>query len=439
MNDFKLLITPRTAGLRAGVDNTVDVMVMIEAPDTPATATVRRAPLNLALVLDRSGSMRGTPLEEARRCATHIVSRLSPADRVAIVAYDDAATVIAPSQPVADHDAIRRAIASIDSRGCTNLHGGWLLGAEQASPHIRTGAISRVVLLSDGLANRGLQDRAAILDQCAALAAAGVSTSTYGLGLQFDEELMTGIARAGAGNSYYGQTAEDLMDPIQEELQLLSALVARQVHLNLRGHTGAAVEVMTARPSPAPGIVALPDLAYDSATAVLLQVQIGRAQLAGFTPGALVTVLEASADAVQVDGVPMHLVGQLLRLPILSDDDFAALPVDPQVEARRVELQVGRIQLQAREAVLRDDWGQVDHLLAEAQQVGAENAWITSTLEELRALAARREAAYLGKEMLYTTGKLHSRRSAKASRVDSIDLAQHSFLREKPIQGKRET
>jgi Ca-activated chloride channel family protein len=107
---------------------------------------------------------------------------------------------------------VRRAIRQIETGGSTNLHGGWFKGAEELAPHTRADVTSRVILLSDGCANAGLTDAAAINAQCAEFARAGISTSTYGLGRNFNEDLMIGMARSGQGNTYYGQTADDLLD-----------------------------------------------------------------------------------------------------------------------------------------------------------------------------------------------------------------------------------
>ena len=76
----RIVLTPRRAGLLAGQDNTVDVLVRIQAPDAPAGHTAVRPPQAIALVIDRSGSMEGRPLAEARRCAEYVVGKLRPTD-----------------------------------------------------------------------------------------------------------------------------------------------------------------------------------------------------------------------------------------------------------------------------------------------------------------------------------------------------------------------
>jgi len=101
-----------------------------------------------------------------------------------------------------------------------------------------------VILLSDGCANHGLLDHDQIYAQCAELARAGVSTSTYGLGHGFNEELMIGMARHGQGSSYYGQTADDLMDPFREEFELLNALCARRLRLEIAPAAGVKAKML---------------------------------------------------------------------------------------------------------------------------------------------------------------------------------------------------
>ena len=215
-----IVLTPRRAGLLAGRDNTLDVLVRIQAPDAPEGHTAVRPPQAIALVIDRSGSMEGRPLIEARRCAEYVVGKLRPTDAVSLVQFDNRVQRLWPAVPLGDGAPLRTAIAAIHSGGNTNLHGGWREGAETLTDVAGTG-LKRVILLSDGQANEGLTDAAAIAAQCADWATRGVTTSTYGLGNSFNEELMVAMARAGGGNHYYGDTAEDLKDPFQQELELL--------------------------------------------------------------------------------------------------------------------------------------------------------------------------------------------------------------------------
>ena len=158
------LLTARRNGLRAGQDNTVDVLVRVQAPDAPQADATARPPQSIALVIDRSGSMHGRPLDEARRCAEFVVSRLRPTDSVSLVQFDNRVERLLPAVALGDGDALRAAIASIHAGGNTNLHGGWLDGADSLAGVPGSG-LKRVILLSDGCANEGLTGSAEIAVQ----------------------------------------------------------------------------------------------------------------------------------------------------------------------------------------------------------------------------------------------------------------------------------
>lgn len=436
MSGPKLKLTPIRQGLLAGKANQIDVLVSVEAPDAPENAPAKRLPLNLALVIDRSGSMAGRPIREAIRAAIYVVSQLSQADRIAVIEYADEARVVVPSQFVVDRQSVIERIEAIQQGGCTNLQGGWLAGAGEVAPNVQPNTISRVILLSDGMANVGVTDPLEVYRQVEQLAAAGVTTSTYGLGTEFDEALMTGTARAGRGNAYYGSTAQDLMDPIQEELQLLSALYARQVRIRYRGLRGTRVKVINAFRRPAPDLVELPDLAYDSEAWAILAITVPEMRTAEASED-LLELLEVTAEFVQTDGAPIRLPPERASLPVLLPEDYRMLEDDPRVAARVAELEVARIEREAREAALRDDWEQVDRLMAVAADAGTDSAWASRSIKALRDIARQRDSQRMSKESYYSSIRKEQRLSPKAG-MRPADVERAKFLREKTLQGRAE-
>ncbi|MEY3911895.1 MAG: hypothetical protein RLY37_1363, partial [Verrucomicrobiota bacterium] len=192
MSQPKIEILPLKKGFLRAAAEATQVLVRIVAPSQPAdTVATPRAPLDLALVIDRSSSMSGRPIAAALESAVRIVRGLRTDDRVTIVAFDDRIEVVQPLVEITDRETLVQRIKSIDTRGSTNLFGGWEEGARQLAPFARKDRIARVILLSDGQANQGLLNEQEIFAQVAKAAGAGITTSTVGLGHGFNESLMT--------------------------------------------------------------------------------------------------------------------------------------------------------------------------------------------------------------------------------------------------------
>jgi Ca-activated chloride channel homolog len=201
-----------------------------------------RVPINISIVLDRSGSMAGEKLEAAQEAAAFLVERLAPEDIVSVVAYDDhVETIVPPSTGTEQADAAR-SIRSIEVRGCTNLSGGWLRGRELVAQRIRAGAVNRVLLLTDGLANAGITDPARLCGLAGGGRSAGVTTSTIGFGEGYDEILLRGMADGGGGNSWYIERPDQAPGVFEEEIGGLLSLSAQNVAVEI--HPSDAVQLV---------------------------------------------------------------------------------------------------------------------------------------------------------------------------------------------------
>jgi Ca-activated chloride channel family protein len=203
----------------------------------------QRPPLNLAFVVDRSGSMSGGALELARQGVEHALRLLDARDRVALVVYDDTIDVLLTLRHAEQEalDKAQRRLRRVQPRGSTDLAGGWLTGCDQlASVDGRSGApaLSRALLLTDGLANVGITAPDEIARHAAELRRRGIGTSTFGVGGHFDEELLAGMADVGGGRYHYIADARSIPAVFAGELGELLQLALRDLTISLRApHT----------------------------------------------------------------------------------------------------------------------------------------------------------------------------------------------------------
>lgn len=193
----------------------------------------RRTPVNVAIVLDRSGSMQGPKLEEAKKAAILAIRRLRSEDIVSVVTYDSTVNVLIPSTRLSDKDSVYAAIRRIQAGDNTALFAGVSKGAREIRKFLAEQRVSRLILLSDGLANVGPSSPGDLAELGASLAREGIAVSTIGLGLNYNEQLMTRLALASDGNHFFAEAAGDLERVYNIELGEVLSVIAQDVDVEV--------------------------------------------------------------------------------------------------------------------------------------------------------------------------------------------------------------
>ena len=331
----RIELLPLKGALPAGKDSEVTVLARIH-PAQPVEVSGPRPPLNLSLVIDRSGSMSGHPLEMARQAAQAGIRLLEPHDRVSVVIFDDEVETLIPSQQVTDKEKLCREIERITSGGSTALHAGWLDGATQVAQHPDERALNRVLLLSDGQANVGKIRVNEIVPDVRGLTARQVSTSTMGLGRDYDEDLLRGMAEAGDGNFEHIEHSSQLPGFFESEFHGMSRTTGHTVSLGIEPNPtlgSLRQEIINDLQKNDLGRAQLPNLIAGRPVEVVFTVQVpAQAEHPGLG------VLRLRLAWTGRDGIRRKQRAQL-NLPVLSGDQVDALPENADVRvAREVQL-----------------------------------------------------------------------------------------------------
>lgn len=232
----KLELISEYPAIPAVADKTFYVLAQITPPEMGKVTY--RPPLNLSLVLDRSGSMGVDKLNHAKQAACSLIDRLLPSDRLSLVTFDTRVEVLVSSTLVTDKPALKAAVADIYGGSRTALHEAWVRGGLEVSRHATASSINRVILLTDGIANVGETCHETILNHTTELTQRGITTSTIGIGFDFQEELLIPMAEAGGGNAFHVVRTTDLEPVLTDEVESLISQIGHSARLGFMTSTG---------------------------------------------------------------------------------------------------------------------------------------------------------------------------------------------------------
>ncbi|NYG54962.1 vWA domain-containing protein [Nocardioides perillae] len=350
-------------------DDTVDVLLHLEAP---TAHTVDRAPSTLQVVLDRSGSMAGRPLDGAKRALVALVERLEPTDNLGLVVFDDTAEVVVPAGPLTDKAGVLDRIRAVRPGGTTDLSAGYVRALREVKrvfaepwdvlfpdgddPQATTGrAGATVLIISDGHVNAGLRDVDRFADLARAAYADRVTTTTLGYGEGYDETLLSALARGGSGNHVFAADPDAAGAAIAQEVDGLLEKVALAASLTVRfAPEVAMLRLFNDLPAQQVGdgavMVELGDLWSGEARKLLLRLHVPAMPALG-----LAQVASLDLQWVELPGLVEHTVSLPISVNVVPGDEAAQRVPDPTVRSEVLFQEAQEAKRKASEAFERGD------------------------------------------------------------------------------------
>jgi Ca-activated chloride channel family protein len=301
--------------------------VLVEMKPTEMMAQVRM-PLNFALVLDHSGSMKGAKLKNVKEAVKMVIDRLEPTDYVSVVIFDDTSQVIIPSMPCNDKPGMKAAVDQIRDAGGTTMSLGMIQGLNELRRWNIPNAINRMILLTDGV-TYGDSDRCRQLARDAA--AAGISIYPLGIGADWDEDLLDNIGQLSGGMpAEFIRNPTDALNLFQEQIQSAVDVAIRNATLILRLPAGVtpkkAVKVLPIISDLGPNVLSdrqvvipLGDLEKDKPQSVLFELMIDPRQAGLFR----IAQAELNYD-VPIMGIVGESVREDVKVTFTTDANQAA-------------------------------------------------------------------------------------------------------------------
>jgi Ca-activated chloride channel homolog len=231
-----------------------EVFVQVGFSSNVDAATFRRKPLDVALVIDRSGSMRGEPMEAVKEAARKLVEKLGGNDTFSLVIFDDRVETLVKQQPVNDRTAILSAISKLKAEGSTCIECGVRDGFKQlATRPVDASRARRLFLFTDAMPNVGATGEGEFMELLRANSEAGRDTTVFGVNISFGQELVTKISAVRGANYFYLSDAERTRKVFDEDFDFLVTPIAYELHMALTPAEGFRVEAVYGLPGVAPG------------------------------------------------------------------------------------------------------------------------------------------------------------------------------------------
>ena len=337
------------------VEQQDSVTVMLDLAAPAATEHTSRPPSAAIIVLDRSGSMSGRRLQAAQRALLALIDRLDETDYFGLVSFDQEAQVTVPAGKVGQlgRESIRRAISAIRPGGSTDLSSGYLRGLQEARRIAAAGGTT-ILVLSDGRANSGIVDPQAFRQMATGAAAQAITTSTIGIGLGYDDRILSELAIGGTGNHTFAGEADAAAAAVAGELEGLLSKTVQAASLLIKP-TADVIKITVLNDLPSQGLadavmVELGDFYAGEQRRLLITLEVPAMAALG-----LAQVAHLELTFVSIPDLLAHTVTLPISVNVVPQDLARGRVPDPEVQREKLILDAQSAKRLSEDALRRGD------------------------------------------------------------------------------------
>lgn len=286
-------------------------------------------------------------LDQAKNAAIQAVQQMKKGDRVSIVIFDDKVDILVPSIEINKKtivDIVSK-INQLQTRGSTNLHGGWLTAATEVAKHLGSDTLNRVILLSDGQTNSGLRDEKAIGADVARLYEKHISTTTFGIGEGFNEDLLQLMSNSGGGNFYYIEKDNQINDFFTEEFSGMENISAHNIKVKINLSKHCTLKQQLNNYTKNGEVYSLPSITTSQKLAMLFSLEYHNLKT---KKDLNLGTIEIEYTTQNGDSIKQEIS---LSIPVVSDADYEKQSFNDEVKVKEVLLTIAQNKINIMSAI----------------------------------------------------------------------------------------
>ncbi len=349
---FSTYVTPSRRVLRLLEEPQVLYILVEITPDPQYTQMAQEAALNLALVVDRSTSMKGARLDKVKQAVHRIIDTLRPDDILTLVSFSDRAEVVFEPTAVQEKQALKAMASIMQASGGTEIFQGMQEGIRQLRRTFDRRRVNHLILLTDG---QTYGDEEQCLRLAHEVAAEGISISAIGIGEEWNDAFLDDLASRTGGTSTYANSPAVVEQFLNKYVRSLGDAFVERLQLSVAPDPDITLEdafkiTPNAQPLPVglPGIP-LGSLEHDQAIHVILQFQIPPLDTEGFRT---IARLDVTGDVLFADHSGYKVISDF-SIEVAREVTAENPPV--AILEALGKLTLYRMQAKAQEAILRGD------------------------------------------------------------------------------------